>query len=283
MTEELVRKVLSPLIEVLNGKIVEESEVFATFKRKNFHRWGDIEEILEYVLEFHSKKQVYTFRIACTEIEDLTNQMAQPSSDQLTSCRADAIAKLEISIPQRIIKSSFEEIQQKSAVKIQTAFRKKFAQMYYAKLRRMKKNFISIACAIRVKANSANTRRIIKRILDNYPASYTSMEDEFKYTWSSSSNYVEIHLCSLGIDIEARARYKEFGKAQSDLLIRLARLKDPNLRMMLITYDGIDTGDLAYYVKLLTILGIKDIYSRVKVLKLVISFLLSQNQSFILD
>lgn len=276
-----VSKGLSTFISVDQGVLVDD-EYMRSFKHKNIQRWGDFVDLLRSCVTFFKSYNKESFRLSCFEVESLLDKCTfypgYPTVSQLKSLMsADMIFTIEGVGTKKDIKPTENKSKDKifsyerSVYIIQRAIRRAYGKRLHLKLESTKRLIGYIGQKMFVKAKYAQTKRLIRSILDGYRQKYTKMCQEFELLWPQtiSKKRVEIHLNTLGYAKHLREGMEDFDKHQNAYLRRLSRLKDTRLSMVMVTFDGLPQDQLLYHIKLFDILGLQGITRRFKIVKLV--------------
>ena len=277
-----VTKGVSTYLHVVDGELDQKTETYETFRQRNWQRWGDFIDLLKSTKEYFKEYNKTTFKLNCFEMESLLDignfYPGFPTEAQLRSLfSADLIFALEADRKQVEVKDASRKTHDpkfsflRSVFIIQRYLKKTLARRFLRKLQRTKKMLQYIAKKLFVRAKYTKTKKLIGMILSNYRESYKLLNNKFTEIWPSltKKQRVEIHLNSLGYDFAVREGLRYFEEMQSDQIQRLARLRDNSLSIIFVTFDGVPHSSILYHAKLLEELGVRNILSRIKFVKLV--------------
>ena len=85
--EDIIKNYLNNLkIELDKGRIKENSPEFLKFKSKNFHMWGDIQEVISAIISLTNDYGIVNIQLVTKNIVELATLMRSPSKQELISC-----------------------------------------------------------------------------------------------------------------------------------------------------------------------------------------------------
>lgn len=278
-----VTKGISTYLHVVDGKVDQTTDTYEIFRQRNWQRWGDVIDLFSSAISYFKEYNRSTFRLNTYELERLldvgTFHPGFPTESQLrTLLSADLIFALETEKKQVEERDKEREDDSKfsferSVFIIQRYIRRVLARRLMKKLQHTKYMIKYISGKLLVRAKYTKTRALISKIYQSYEEGYGLLDSKFREIFLQVQNKqrIEIHINSLGYSSSTRSGLRNFQEIQTDQIQRLARLKDPNLNIIFVTFDGLLHSKILYHAKMLEVFGVRNILKRIKFVKLVTS------------
>lgn len=203
-TDDAIKSYLNNLkIELDKGRIKENAPEFLKFKSKNFHMWGDIQEIISAIVNLANDYGIVNIKLVTKNIVDLATLMRSPTNQELIHCIENHEMVMEYS-KKRIKSDLFSEsyLHRKALLIIQKWFRARCARKYYEKVKMIEQRLFFIQQQIKTWCKYTHTKSVLRRIKENMCIDYAEIQREFSKKWPEirTQKRIEIHVNSLGWD-----------------------------------------------------------------------------------
>ena len=264
-------------LPILQYKFLKTMPEFRLFKAKNSLNWKKIEAFMPRLCKFCKDRGIFLGAVPWRKLAILSVRSSGStyieSRDNVShgssgSSSGGAVSDYELSsVVVNLYELSKELINQKSAVRIQAAYKGFSVRKRYPR-KQIMESIWTIQAHIRKKALRKKFEVLMSERKLKSEKDVRKLQGDFKKNWRqySHSNRTIIHLPSLSLSQEQRITSEHFLTRQFSQFSRLCDLRNPHVNIIFVSPLAIPPDLLGYFLSILQVRGVKDPKLRLKII-----------------
>lgn len=256
----------TPQFQILNGMLQEDTVDFQAFKYRYVNEWGSIQQLISEMEKFIGRYAIDNVWISSFMLmEKATQGLENYTFEDLLEVITNRDQVLDtVKNPARMFKGPYGFVL--AATAIQKIWRGHRAYTNFRQLKHLMKQATFIQRQYRLFQIRNNTKLKLRHLKEDQMAAWRAMQKEFRKMWPYLKHLqrTEIHINSFGLEEFQRKTIYKLKQKENSQLGRIFRVRDPNVRIILIVPFPLTPEIQDYYIKMLTLVDLPDARNRVR-------------------
>ncbi|EFC42140.1 hypothetical protein NAEGRDRAFT_69956 [Naegleria gruberi] len=252
---------------IRHGSLLDNTPEYLSFYRTYQYNWSRIYSVLSLLEKLLRDFTVPLAYVDGKKVVFLAERTIDPNNRQLIDCLVNAENVIPyIKLPD--VKFMGRNGQNNAATCIQRIWKGYIQRKRFSRLKYEHKMATRIQFWWFLRVRLFRTKEKIQKIIHDEEFKWKSKMDEFKKNWDTikKSKRTIIHINSLTYDESVRTTTPKFKSSQNSQLFRILDLLDPNVEVVYVTSEPLDSDVLSYVCKLLEFGGVEEPMRRLKVI-----------------
>lgn len=264
--DELMDEHALHIFMVRNGKVLDETPEFESFKRVYSLMWGDMIPYLTELEIYCRLLKVKILKVNGSALATLVKRKVLPTSSVLVSCllpeefgeNNDQNSEYDPSLLSN-------RLMHMASIKLQSIFRMRLAKNKARRLRIVMRRIIFIQHCVRTYLLKKSTKvTLLEKNTEKY-LEFEDLQNKLTEDWEyiKEAGRVELHYNCLGADELHKLSISKYEQKENLQIGRIFRTIEPNVEVIYVSSSPLPDPLIKYYYKVLELVGVQHATKRV--------------------